>query len=375
MASADIDYARNIKKYEKLVARNKWQVSQLPSWAPGVKNKPIIISEGDSWFDYPVKSLTDVLGVLLRYTTGLQNFGMDSKTNVIDFVSRDDDLDGIFLRIERSGDHAQELASKTPDKCDGVWEDKFPSQTLYTALQNKTVSKHLDCIMLSAGGNDMVNAVRHGGIQTYASSWDKSYDFDVIRAAAVEIVQFYLQAILYRDQFSPKANILCHSYAYATQVYRGTTTQFDMKDVGWLIEKLLGVSKLPWIEKGLSVVGVDIKDVGSYTMQSDSNLHKTLDDFGWPANPINDEKVGVHPERAEFIKLMLDSLYDEVQRIPELYKAETGKDIIGFYHLDIRNEVQDPKYWADFIHLNSLGYQKVSDKFVKKLQSILSSKN
>ena len=72
---------------------------------------------------------------------------------------------------------------------------------------------------------------------------------------------------------------------------------------------------------------------------------------------------------------MLDSLYDEVQRIPELYKAETGKDIIGFYHLDIRNEVQDPKYWADFIHLNSLGYQKVGEKFVKKLQSILSSKN
>ena len=339
MASADIDYARNIKKYEKLVARNKWQVKYLPSWWPGVKDKPIIISEGDSWFDYPVKSLTDVLGVLMKYTIGLQNFGMDSKTNVIDYVSRDEKLDGIFLRIERSGDHAQELAAKQPDKNNGVWEDKFPSQTLYSVLQNSTVQKHLDCIMLSAGGNDMVNAVRHGGIKTYTESCEQSCDLDFIQAAAIEIVQYYLQAIAYRDQFAPNAKILCHSYAYAVQVYRGTITQFDLKDAGWLIEALLKFA--------------------------------TFDRLGWPANPINKEKIGVHPERSKFIKLMLDTLYNEMQRLPDLYQAKTGKKLRGFDYLDIRNQVQDEKYWADFIHLNSKGYKKIGNVFVEKLKETL----
>lgn len=371
MASADIDYARNIKKYEKLVARNKWQLKYLPSWWPGVKHKPIVISEGDSWFDYPVKSLTDVLGVLLKYTIGLQNFGMDSKTNVIDYVSRDNKLDGIFLRIERSGDHAKELAAKQPDKSNGVWEDKFPSQTLYTALQNRTIQRHLDCILLSAGGNDMVNAVRHGGIQEFNGNCDQSYDADVIQAAAIEVVQYYLQAILYRDQYSPNAKVLCHSYAYAVQVYRGTTTEFDLKDVGWLIEKSLKFVHLGWIKGALKSIGINVKDLGDYTIQNDSNLHETFDEKGWPNNPKNEDKIGVHPERAKFIKLMLDTLYLEMQRLPELYKAETGQPLTGFHYLDIRNEVQDAKYWADFIHLNTHGYKKIGQVFVKKLQEIL----
>lgn len=371
MASADIDYARNIKKYEKLVARNKWQVKYLPSWWPGVKDKPIIISEGDSWFDYPVKSLTDVLGVLMKYTIGLQNFGMDSKTNVIDYVSRDEKLDGIFLRIERSGDHAQELAAKQPDKNNGVWEDKFPSQTLYSALQNSTVQKHLDCIMLSAGGNDMVNAVRHGGIKPYTESCEQSCDLDFIQAAAIEIVQYYLQAIAYRDQFAPNAKILCHSYAYAVQVYRGTTTQFDLKDAGWLIEALLKFASLGWIQGALKSIGINVKDLGEYSIQSDSNLHETFDRLGWPANPINKEKIGVHPERSKFIKLMLDTLYNEMQRLPDLYQAKTGKKLGGFDYLDVRNQVQDEKYWADFIHLNSKGYKKIGNVFVEKLKETL----
>ena len=371
MASADIDYARNIKKYEKLVVRNKWQLDTLPAMWPGRKVKPIIISEGDSWFDFPLKSLTDVLGVLLRYTTGLQNFGMDTKTNVIDCVSRDENLDGIFLRLERSGDHAQELAAKEPDKANGVWEKKFPSQTLYTALQSEVVQKHLDCILLSAGGNDMVKAVRHGGIQEYTGNWKTSFDLDVLQAAAIEVVQYYLQAILYRDQFTPNAKILCHSYAYAVQVYRGTSTTFDFTDVGWLLDKSLELSGLSWLKKALGSVGVKVKNVGDYTIESDSNLHETFDRLGWPKNPENSEKVGVNQERADFIKLMLDTLYDEMQRLPALYKGETGLELKDYHYLDIRNEVQDPKYWADFIHLNPLGYKKIGKTFVEKIQGIL----
>lgn len=371
MASLGIQYNRNIKKFEKKVAQNKWQVSNLPSWWPQVKKKPVLISEGDSWFDYPLKSLTDVLGVFLNYAIGLQNFGMNKKTNVIDYVSRDDALDALTLRLERSGDHAQELIAKQPDKRYGVWEKKFPSQTLYTALQNPTIASNVDVILLSAGGNDMCSAVRRGVIQEFNGDCEQSYDKELLKLASQEVVQYYLQAILYRDQFAPQAKILCHSYAYAIQVYRGTTIEFDLKDIGWLVEALLKHLKLDWLKKPLKDIGINVDDLGEFTKQSEANLHESFDEFNWPANPSSEEKVGVDPDRAQFICDMIDSLYDEMQNLPLLYKSETGQELKGFEYLDVRNEVQDPKYWADFIHLNSDGYKKVGKLFTQKVQSMI----
>ena len=371
MPSPDIDYSRNINKFSKLVVRNKWQVKVLPKWWPCVKNKPVIISEGDSWFDYPAKSLTDVLGVLLKYTIGLQNFGMDSNTNVIDVVSRNKKLDALFLRLERSGDYADELAAKQPDKKHGVWEDKFPSQTLYSALQNKTVAKHVDAILLSAGGNDLVDAVRHGVIEDYPQDWVGSHDKDKLDSAAQNVAEYYLQALLYRDEFAPNAKVLCHSYSYAVQVNRGTTTEFDFSDAGKLIGALIKFLKLEWIKKPLKTIGINLDDLGEYTIQSKSNLHETFDEKGWPKNPEHPKGEGVHPERALFIKSMLDSLYDAIQLLPSLYQEKTGKALYGFEHIDVRNEVQDPKYWSDFIHLNVAGYKVVGAKFVDKIISML----
>ncbi len=371
MPSPDIDYTRSIKKYSKLVARNKWQLKYLPSWWPGVKEKPIIISEGDSWFDYPVKSLTDVLGVVLRRAVGIQGFGMDQKTNVIDWLSRDRKLDGIFLRLERSGDHAQELAAKQPDKKYGVWENKFPSQTLYTALQNKYVRRHLDCIVLSAGGNDMVDAVRHGVIQDYQGSCENSYDKDILKSAAIEIVDYFLQAFLYRDEFTPNAKVLCHSYAYAIQVHRGTQVTINPDDIFWFTKKIRTFMDLKWVKKSLESIGLEISDDGEYVKTSESNLHETFDKKGWPANPVHEHQEGTDPERAKFIKAMLDALYDEMQNLPAIYKAQTGKELTGFEYLDIREEVQEPKYWSDFIHLNGDGYKIVGKKFADKIMHML----
>ncbi|GAA6134145.1 hypothetical protein NBRC116188_09340 [Oceaniserpentilla sp. 4NH20-0058] len=375
MASADIDYTRNLKEFEKLVARNRWQVNNLPKWWPKVKRKPIIISEGDSWFDFPVKSLTDVLGVFLRYTIGLQKFGMDSKTNVIDFLSRDKTLDGIFLRLERSGDHAKELAAKQPDKRNGVWEKKFPSQTLYTALQNKTARKHVDCIAISAGGNDLVDGVRHGVLQAYTGDWKTSYDHDLLTQTAREIIDQYIIALEYRDEFSPQAHVVTHVYSYAIQLSSGTSTQFDFSDVGFLIKELLGFLKLDIIIKPLKSIGIDITDPGEYTLTSEANLHETFDELGWPANPMNDDgsksPVGVNQERAEFIKAMLDAFFEQMQNLPNLYKEKTGKPLQKFHCIDLRQEVQDPKYWADFIHLNGDGYREISEIFSKKIRELI----
>ena len=367
MASADIDYSRDIKKYTKLVARNKWQNKYLPSWWPGVKDKPIIISEGDSWFDFPLKSLTDVLGVLLRYTTGLQNFGMDSKTNIMDFVSRDNKLDGLFLRLERSGDTAPELSAKKPNNTGGVGEDKFPSNTLYEALQDRTIQKHLDCILLSAGGNDLVEAARKGVIQDYQSSCADSYDKEQLKCAAEDIVGHFLEALIYRDQFAPKAQIICHSYAYPIHLSRGTTSEFDFKDASKLIELLLKFLNIGWIKKPLAAIGIDIDDLGTYTIVSDARLHETFDEKCWPKN----EGISVHPERQAFIKNIINALYEEMQALPSRYQQKTGKPLTKFEYLDIREMCQDPKYWADFIHLNSKGYKEVGKVFIDKIKDVL----
>ena len=367
MASADIDYSRDIKKYTKLVARNKWQNKYLPSWWPGVKKKPIIISEGDSWFDFPLKSLTDVLGVLLRYGIGLQNFGMDSKTNIMDYVSRDNKLDGLFLRLERSGDTAPELSAKKPNKKGGVAEDKFPSTTLYEALQDRTIQKHLDCILLSAGGNDLVEAARKGVILDYQGTCAGSYEKTKLKDAAQDIVGHFLDALIYRDQFAPTAKVVCHSYAYPIQLSRGTTTEFDFKDASKLIELLLKFLNIGWIKKPLAAIGIDVDDLGSHTMVSDARLHLSLDDKGWPKN----EGILVHPERQAFIKIMINALYDEMQDLPTRYQQKTGKPLTNFEYLDIREMCQDPKYWADFIHLNTKGYKEVGKVFVDKIKAIL----
>ena len=68
---------------------------------------------------------------------------------------------------------------------------------------------------------------------------------------------------------------------------------------------------------------------------------------------------------------MLDTLYEEMQSLPDLYKEKTQGELEGFEYLDIRNDVQDSKYWADFIHLNSEGYKVVGKQFIKKIKAML----
>jgi len=370
MPATDVDYCRSIEDFEKEIIKNRWRVDHLPDWYPGVKDKPIMLSDGDSWFDFPVKSLTDVAGVLLRYTVGLQNFGMDSKTNVMDYVARDETFDGIFLRMERSGDHAQELAAQQPDQLNGVWEDKFPSQTLYTALQNDTIRSQVDGILLSAGGNDMVCAARHGGLLQYTGDWRTSFNDDVLQQAAQEVVSYYLKALQYRDEFAPQAVVVCHSYAYPVQVYRGTTVEFEFTEIGGVLQAMLNFTRLEWLKTPLAAIGVNVDELGDYQFSGDANLHETMDRLSWPANPEHPQREGVHPERAQFIRHLLDVLYHQMQRLPERYAAETGKALSGYEYIDIRHLVQEPHYWSDFIHLNSAGYQVVGDNFVRQLKRI-----
>lgn len=372
MPATTYRYTRNPKLYAKSLARSRFRTRHLPSWLPGTQRKVAILTEGDSWFDFPLKSLTSGVGFLLRFFTGLQGFDASSKTNVIDCLVAESRLDSMTLRIERSGDHADELSAKSSDKTHGVMEERLPSPTLYAALKNKHIGRNLDFILLSAGGNDLINHMRRHAMQDYGGSAESSLDLDELRCMAQRVVQHYLNALLYRDELAPQAHVICHSYAYPVQLYSGTSFCFDINDVGLILGRLFKLIGHTWTRRAFATIGIDINEHGQIFTKDDANLHESFDKKGWPSNPqaVDGKRIGVHPERAKAIKFMLDILMAEMQLLPELYQQKTGKVLQRFHYLDLRNEVQSPEYWADFIHLNDRGSKQVVKRFVSLIEEL-----
>ncbi|EAT12256.1 hypothetical protein HF888_14440 [Bermanella marisrubri] len=365
-------YTRNAERYAKSLARSRFRTRRLPGWLPGTQRKIAILTEGDSWFDYPLKSLSSGIGFVLRFFTGLQGFDATSKTNVIDCLVSDSSLNSTTLRIERSGDHADELSAKTSDKTHGVMEERLPSPTLYAVLKNKDIGQNLDCILLSAGGNDLINHMRRHVMQDYCGSAEQSIDVHELRSMAQRVVQHYLNALLYRDEFAPQAHVICHSYAYPIHLYSGTSFCFDINDIGLILGRLFKLIGHTWTRRAFATIGVDINEQGQIFTKDDANLHESFDKKGWPSNPqaVDGKRIGVHAERAYAIRLMLDVLMEEMSELPELYRQRTGQDLDRFHYIDLRNEVQKPEYWADFIHLNDKGCTQVVKRFLSVIEKL-----
>ncbi len=90
-------------------------------------NRPSIISEGDSWFDYPKKLLSD------------------KPSNIIDHVHNQTKGKVNLLRMESNGDEATEMLSG--DQRHRLTEILFKSTEM---------GKQVDVLFFSAGGNDIV---------------------------------------------------------------------------------------------------------------------------------------------------------------------------------------------------------------------------
>ena len=361
-------YARRIPEFKKRVVRMKWNVKNMPKWWPGVKDKPVVISEGDSWFDFPLKSLTEYFGFALKKLIGLQGFSIDDKTNVIDHLAFDKSLDLQLLRIERSGDISSELAAETPDERGGVKEKDYPSNTLTMVLKEKEIAKHVDFILLSAGGNDMVNHAQKHSIQDYQGDWQSSCDKHTLKTEAQKITDNFVKALQIRDQYSPNACVITHSYCNAIHTSIGTPLKFDLEAIQNLLNFLLPRFGKTFLEPIMKTLGVNIE--GEYTIDSEAHLHKIFDEHNWPKN----QGQSVHPERQAFIQLMLTTLRSAMLDIPSKYKAATGQTLQRFEFIDIMNECQSPEYWTDYIHLNSAGYKIVAKHFKNKMKEVTAGK-
>lgn len=374
MFTSRLNYSRDIEAFCQRLLKRQRQTRTFFKTAFTVLRKPrastlkpVILTEGDSWFDYPLKSLTEVMGSILKHTIGLKNFGVGSHTNVIDHLIADKHVNGLFLRLERSGDTSPDLVAKVSDGQCGVAEKSMPSHTLFEALSRKEIAEQTQFILLSAGGNDMVNRAQRHSILEYDGSWQSSYDPDILQDEADRVVSHYIGAIQLRDQYAPQAHIITHSYCYATHTSKGSPIQFDMKEVGFVKQFLLKLFNLSWLKIPLKSVGLNLSELGEITIDTDAHLHKVFDKKGWPEN----QGESVHPERQAFIKVLLDALYDAMYDIPQRYHEVCGEGLERFDLLDIREECQDARYWADYIHLNPLGYQRIKDCFKNKLLEYL----
>ena len=106
-------------------------------------NRPSIISEGDSWFDYPKKLLSD------------------KPSNIIDHVHNQTKGKVNLLRMESNGDEATEMLSG--DQRHRLTEILFKSTEM---------GKQVDVLFFSAGGNDIVGDLGPRTFSRKIQTWD-----------------------------------------------------------------------------------------------------------------------------------------------------------------------------------------------------------
>ena len=173
--------------------------------AHALPRTPVVLSEGDSWFAFP-----------------LDNF------NLLDVVTTL--IPGLYLRLEDNGDEAAKMFKK------GSWNLRRIRDHLRTF--------EFDAVLISAGGNDIVGEHLEG-IFTGASSLTPQKAVDLVTAARFDAVrQSYENMIsVVRTAGQGKVPILAHTYDYPVRI--GTPAKLSVPNIGLIA---LLVSKMgDWI--------------------------------------------------------------------------------------------------------------------------------
>lgn len=179
---------------------------------------PVILSEGDSWFAFP-----------------LDNF------NLLDVVTTL--IPGLYLRLEDDGDEAARMFRKDGRNLDRIGEH------LRTFDFN--------AVVISAGGNDIVGEHLQG-VFDGKGKLTPQQAVDLVVAARFAIVrQAYENLIdVVRTNGKGKVPILAHTYDYPVRI--GVPAKLDLKSIGLIA---LLVSKVgDWIGRYVQGVLPDKSD-------------------------------------------------------------------------------------------------------------------
>ena len=153
--------------------------------------RPIIISEGDSWFAYPPKNL--ILG---------------SHSNVIDHIQRKRKFN--FLRLESNGDEVVSMISGQQGKRLAKLLKRYP----------------VNIVLFSGGGNDIVGEYDMDlflRCKIPDMDWESCIHKPRFFRKLIQIENAYRLLIDMRDEYSPdpKPVIITHTYDYPLPSFHG----------------------------------------------------------------------------------------------------------------------------------------------------------
>lgn len=140
------------------------------------RGRPLVLSEGDSWFAFPKELRPGTMDILERK------------------------LDLVLMRLEKNGDEVS---------------------TMLTGKQRKRLEYYLtrwpfEVLLFSGGGNDIVGDHLYPLLNTVSGSytWRDAVNEDALAAAFTLIKGYYRELIALRDRLRPECWIITHCYDY-----------------------------------------------------------------------------------------------------------------------------------------------------------------
>jgi hypothetical protein len=167
----------------------------------------VLISEGDSWFSYPLNA------TIADYIEMMGDFSM--------------------LRLELDGDQARQIL--------GAGSPQLRKLRYY--LRKYPV----EALLLSAGGNDLIahELGRILGRKAPGDTWQRAVKLSVLTTVLDAIVAAYTRLLDSRDALRPDCVVFAHSYCYMVPSGRKATGPFGLGKAG------------PWIRPVLVARGID----------------------------------------------------------------------------------------------------------------------
>ena len=206
----------NVKKFDPVSESRPKQAIFAESFKTHPK-RLVIMTEGDSWFSYPINR------------------------NIVDYLEMMNDF--TILRLEHSGDEARAILKKGGEQMKRMRDylKRYPFALL----------------MFSGGGNDIVDE----NLKTLlldkqpGTGWLDCIDQPALKARLDEIEAAYWRLLEMRDEVCPKCVVVAHCYDYVVPMNRPAKSAFGLLTVG------------PWIWPRLVEEGIDPKTEGIFIVR------------------------------------------------------------------------------------------------------------
>ena len=179
-------------------------------FAASIKQFPkrlVLISEGDSWFSYPLNA------------------------NIADYLEMMSDFS--MLRLEHNGDNARQIL--------GAGSEQLKKLRYY--LKKYPV----EALLMSAGGNDLVakELKRILNARAAGATWQSAVKLATLTTVLDDIVASYERLLDARDSLRPNCVVFAHSYCYFEPTGRKASGPFGLGSAG------------PWMRPVLKDKGID----------------------------------------------------------------------------------------------------------------------